>query len=150
MTKNQVIQMVGCVVAAILIFGGIAVTILGFIDNEGIEDGKSYDLAYTYLSDLKIPGVGSLGKGTIPGRTFDFADRNLPRNSIVVPLRDERGPLVFENASLKPGTVRKQRIKIAKREIEGIKYPAYEYVIWEFNLNHKTEQKHIPVVTPKK
>ena len=117
---------------------GLALAIMN--NGDGFEEGKSYALAYTYLSDIK--GVGA-------GRTFDFADRNLPRVSIVVPLEDARGPLVFENPNLKPGTVMKKRIKVAKRVIEGIEYPAYEYVIWGFNFNLKTKQEFIPMVTPK-
>src|SRR3989338_8516815 len=124
MNKKDAILVITLVAIAAILGTVLAIMTSG----DGFEEGKSYTLAYTYLSDIK--GVGA-------GRTFDFADRNLPRTSIVVPLKDARGPLVFENPNLRGGTVIKKRIKVSKRVIEGVEYPAYEYIIWEFNFTHK-------------
>lgn len=110
-------------------------------ESSRIEDGKEYALAYSYLVDFDTGGRG---------RVFDFSDRNLPRTSIVVPLADERGPLTRTNSALPPSTARKVREKVTARVIEGVEYPGYEYVMWEYNFTHATNQTHIPTVTPKK
>ncbi|MBI2057557.1 MAG: hypothetical protein HYT63_01040 [Candidatus Yanofskybacteria bacterium] len=132
-------------IATILIVGSGIVIALSYINSDGFEEGKNYALAYTYLSDIRVPG-----RGVVAGRTFDFADRNLPRNSIVVPLSDERGRLCWEDPLLAPGTVRKSRFYVQEQRVEGITYPGYWVVVWRFNFNTKSEQKHIPTVIPKK
>ena len=115
-----------------LIFGG----------GDGIEAGKTYALAYTYKATIK-------GEG--PARVFDFADRSLPRTSVVVPLRDRRGmPLVEENSSMSPSTVRKIEARVPTRVVEGVRYPGYTYVVWQYNLSVKSEQSVVPTVTPSK
>lgn len=112
-------------------------------DGDDIEEGKVYALAYTYKSDIK----GS----NLQGRVFDFADRNLPRPSILVPVRDERGiELVREYTNMAPSTVRKMRVRIREKVIEGVKYPAYEYVEWQFRFATREVQDHVPTVIPRK
>lgn len=111
-------------------------------DSDGIEDGKTYALAMTYKTTIK--------NGNVEGRVFDFADRNLPRTSILVPIRDERGvELVKEVDSMAPSTVRKVRIRVPRTVIEGVTYPAYEYVQWQFRYATREVQQHVPTVTPR-
>ena len=141
MTKNH---WHGISAGIALFFGAIIVIWFMSPVGDGFEEGKEYALAYTYLSYIKMPD-----ETTIQGRTFDFADRNLPRTSVVVPLRDSNGLLVLENRS-KPGTVTKFRRKVPKRIIDGVTYPAYEYIFWGFSFNLKSEQEFIPLVIPKK
>ena len=94
-------------------------------DSDGIVEGKVYGLAYTYKTDIK----GS----TVEGRVFDFADRNLPRTSILVPVRDARGiPLAREVDTMAPSTIRKMRVRVSAVKVEGVLYPAYEYVEWQY------------------
>lgn len=112
---------------------------------DGIENGKEYALAYSYKAILKT----SKGRLVGDGRVFDFADRNVPRTSIPVPLYDERGLLVRENSFLKPSTARKMRMRVMAKVVEGVEYPGYEYVVWEYNFSHVTNQTHIPVVIVK-
>ena len=131
---------------------GIAVIVFAFVlggayfmtaDNDGIEEGKVYALAYTYKANLK----GS----SIEGRVFDFADRNLPRTSILVPVRDARGiALVREVETMTPSTIRKMRIRVPAVKVEGVLYPAYEYVEWQYRLGTREPQSVVPTVIPKK
>lgn len=82
---------------------------------------------------------------------FDFADRNLPRVSIAVPAKDERGiELVKLNPNLPKSTVRKNLVRVPKRELEGVVYPAYKYVLWEYNLATVEIQGIDPPVIPKR
>lgn len=112
-------------------------------DSDGIQVGKNYQLAYSFLTDIKT------SQGTIPGRQFDFADRNLPRTSIIVPVRDERGIVIArENYDLPPSTIRKVQGHIPAKTIEGVTYPAYDYTAWEYHFSVKAPQEIIPTVTP--
>lgn len=114
--------------------------------DDGIENGKNYRLAATYKVRIEY----TAGK-TIPGRVFDFADRNLPRTSIAVPMEDTRGvPLVRINSKLPPSTVRKMFVQVPQQVVEGVVYPAYEYVLWEYSTA-SVEIQHIePPVVPKR
>ena len=115
-----------------LIFGG----------GDGIEAGKTYALAYTYKATIKGGGQA---------RVFDFADRSLLRTSVVVPLSDDRGmPLVRENTSLPVSTVRKIEASVPTRVVEGVTYPGYNYVEWQYHLSVVGPQSIIPVVKPSK
>ncbi len=114
--------------------------------DDGIQLGKNYKLAASYRAQIEM----SPGK-TIPGRVFDFADRNMPRSSIAVPTQDERGvTLVKLNTTLPPSTVRKSRVSVPKRVIEDVVYPAYEYVLWEYNLATVEVQGIDPPVIPRR
>ncbi|MDP3697221.1 MAG: hypothetical protein Q8R55_04305 [Candidatus Taylorbacteria bacterium] len=109
-----------------------------------IEEGVPYSLGYTYLADLEV-GDGQLERA----RVFDFSDRNLPEKSIIVPLVDANGiPLVRRNADLPINTVQKVRIQVPGRTVEGVAYPAYEFVRWEFNPSTTETQSIVPVIKP--
>lgn len=134
---------IGIVFGAVLIIG---VTYLFSGVNDGIELGRDYPLAYTYLTHIK-----QNDQRTIDGRIFDMADRSLPKPSILVPLRDERGvALTMPNASLKPNTIRKVKIDVPEKTIEGTLYPAYSYIQWQYNTSSSEVQTVIPTVTPAK
>jgi hypothetical protein len=112
-------------------------------DSDGIEEGKTYALAATYKAAIK----GS----SLEGRVFDFADRNLPRVSILVPVKDERGvAIVRENSNLPPSSVRKVRVQVTRKELEGVVYPGYEYIEWQYHAATVEIQNVTPLVTPKK
>lgn len=135
MNRNRII--VGGIIA--VGFGGLFYYGL-FGRGDGIENGKVYGLAYSYKATLK---------GGTPARVFDFADRNLPRTSVVVPLHDDRGmSLVRENRSLPPSTIRKVTASVPTRTVEGVIYPGYNYVEWQYHLGVKEPQSVVPVVTP--
>ena len=111
--------------------------------NDGIEVGRTYALAMSYKSTMKGSGA--------PSRVFDFADRNLPRTSIAVPLSDARGmPLVRENRNLPPSTVRKVRGSVPTMWVEGVRYPGYSYVEWQYHFGTEAVQSVIPTITPAK
>ena len=114
-------------------------------DGDGIEEGKNYRLAATYKVRIEYaPGK------TIPGRVFDFADRNLPRTSVAVPVEDARGiALVRQNSNLPKSTVRKSRIRVLKQVVDDVVYPAYEYVLWEYSTAIVEVQNIDPPVIPK-
>lgn len=132
--------LVGAAVVLIAVFVGYQFT---GSDSDGIEEGKVYALAATYKAAIK----GS----PLEGRVFDFADRNLPRVSILVPVRDERGvAIVKENPQLPPSTIRKVRVRVSRKELEGVVYPAYEYIEWQYHAAKVEIQSVTPVVTPKK
>ena len=130
--------------ASILI--ALVVFIVGFFiffpkGGDGIEISKNYALAYTYKATLK---------GGTPARVFDFADRNLPRLSVVVPLADERGmTLVRENRNLPPSTVRKVVGRVPTSVVESVTYPGYDYVLWEYHMSVKAPQSVVPEITPR-
>lgn len=138
MTRNRIVS-VGIIVS---VFGGVAVFGFWGRRGDGIEVGKTYALAYTYKATIKGGG---------PGRVFDFVDRNLPRTSVVVPIRDDRGmPLVEETPSMPPSSVRKIVASVPTRVVEGVTYPGYTYVVWQYNLGVKEPQSVVPTVTPSK
>lgn len=112
-----------------------------------IEEGKSYALAYSYKVYVK---ESAEAKTVEEGRIFDFADRNIPRSGIPVPISDGRNFLVRENLGLSPSTARKIRERVRARVWEGVKYPGYEFVVWEYNFAHTTNQTHVPTVVLKK
>lgn len=128
-----------------VVLGFLAVTAIVFNfgrSGDGIETGKTYALAYTYKVTIKGGG---------PGRVFDFADRSLPRTSIVAPVRDDRGmPLIEEISSMPPSSVRKIVASVPTRVVEGVTYPGYTYVVWQYNLGVKEPQSVIPEVKPRK
>lgn len=134
--------------AAIIGVAVVVVVLLGVQifsgPDDGIEDGKNYRLAATYKVQIEYAP-----NRKVPGRVFDFADRNLPRTSIAVPTADDRGiPLISVNPNLPKSMVRKTRVQVPSREIEGVIYPAYEYVLWEYNTA-SVEIQHIePPVVP--
>ncbi len=128
----------------LIVFIAIAVVVPWFIvgRGDGIEAGKVYGLAYSYKATLK---------GGMPARVFDFADRSLPRTSIVVPLVDDRDmPLVRENLNLPASTVRKVIGSVPTRRVEGVTYPGYTYVEWQYHLTVVGPQSVVPTVTPSK
>lgn len=141
------------VVVAIIAVGGL---INVFSDpDDGVEYDKVYGLAKSFPVEMEMPNGAA-----IPGRQFDFADRNVPVTSIVVPDKDPRGvPVVVWDNSLtlmktkagKPmGVVRKVLVKVMAREIEGEPYPAYEYPQWRYRLAYVDEAIHTPRVIPKR
>lgn len=139
MSRNKIAG-IGMVTLAFLGFSLVVLGLFGRGRGDGIEAGRAYALAYTYKVTIKGGG---------PGRVFDFADRSLPRTSIVVPLYDDRGmPLVRENQSLPPSTVRKVIASVPTRKMEGVTYPGYTYVLWEYNLGVKEPQSVVPTITP--
>ena len=130
---------VGMLIAIVATLGAL---IFGGGGGDGIENNKVYALAFTYKATIKGGG---------PARVFDFADRSLPRTSVVVPLRDRRGmPLVEETSAMPPSTVRKVVASVPTRVVEGVTYPGYTYVVWQYNLRVKSEQSVVPTVTPSK
>lgn len=140
MDKKQRNLFVGVLVAIVVIVMGIRYV---NSDGDGIVEGQEYGLAMTYKSVVEETGEDA--------RVFDFSDRNLPRTSILVPMRDERGiPLVVENPEMTPSTVRKIRVQVPKRVVEDVVYPAYEYVRWEFRFSTREVQGHVPNVTPRR
>ncbi|MBI2062598.1 MAG: hypothetical protein HYT64_02830 [Candidatus Yanofskybacteria bacterium] len=129
-----------CFLAAFVVVG--STYLLFGRSGDGIEAGKTYALAYTYKATLKGGG---------PARVFDFADRNLPRTSVIVPLNDDRGmPLVEEISSMPPSTVRKVVASVSTRVIEGVTYPGYTYVVWQYHLSVVGPQSVVPEVIPSK
>ncbi len=116
-------------------------------DRSTIEEWKVYKLGYTYLANLDLnDGKG----GTEAARVFDFSDRNLPERSIIVPLADANSiPLVERNPKLPASSIRKVRIRVAGRTIEGVEYPAYEFVRWEFNPGTTETQSVVPKMKPR-
>jgi hypothetical protein len=141
MFTQYVIFAVCFVALALTIFG--VILFRGLQKEDGIEVGKVYALAYTYKATMK-------GSGT-PVRVFDFADRNLPRASITAPLSDSRGmPLVRENTSLPPSSIRKVVGRVPTSKVERVTYPGYSYVLWEYHLSVTGPQSVIPVITPSK
>src|SRR3989344_8551272 len=134
---------VACVVAILVM--GLGIRMFSGPD-DGIEEGKAYKLAATYKVQIEYAP-----KNLVPGRVFDFADRNLPRTSIAVPMADDRGiALVMPNPKLPQSTVRKSRVQVPKRVVEDVVYPAYEYVLWEYNLSNVEIQSIDPPVVPKR
>ncbi len=127
------------------IFVVAVVSIIAFANfgrGDGIETNKVYALAFTYKATIKGGG---------DARVFDFADRSLPRTSVVVPVRDDRGmPLIEEVDSLPPSTVRKVVATVPTRVVEDVTYPGYTYVVWQYHLSVKSEQSVVPTVTPRK
>ncbi len=110
-----------------------------------IEEGVSYALGYTYLVDLEDDD-GNFERA----RVFDFADRNLPERSIIVPLEDANGILLVKrNPELPVNSVQKVQIQIAERNIEGVVYPAYEFVRWEYNPGTTEAQSVVPKMKPR-
>lgn len=123
--------------------------IVGLTDfsRSAIEEGVPYSLGYTYLVDLEYGDGEGISQRA---RVFDFADRNLPEKSIVVPLEDANGILLVKrNSELPVNSVQKVRIKIADRNIEGVVYPAYEFVRWEFNPGTTEAQSVVPKMKPR-
>jgi hypothetical protein len=130
-----------CGVAILAILG----TARLFSTTDGIETGKNYRLAASFGVDI------TQGKDKIPGRQFDFADRNLPQTSIVVPETDERGvKIAVFDTNLPPSTVKKVMVNVPERQIEGVKYPAYSYPQWRYNMGTVEIQSVRPTVVPKK
>jgi len=116
--------------------------LIGLGRGDGIEPGKTYALAYSYKATIK---------GGTPARVFDFSDRSLPRTSVVVPLRDDRGmPLVEEISSMPQSTVRKVVASVPTRTVEGVTYPGYTYVVWQYHLSVVGSQSVVPEVIPGK
>ncbi len=129
---------IGCIVTAMVLI------VLAFrnFGGDGIETGRTYALAYSYKAVIK---------GGTTARVFDFANRSFPRTSIVVPLYDDRGmPLVRENSDLPPSSVRKIVASVPTRTVEGVTYPGYTYVEWQYHLSVVGPQSVVPVVTPSK
>lgn len=131
-----------CVVAAAFVFGPR----LFSGPDDGIQNDKLYRLAATYRARIEYaPGK------TLPGRVFDFADRNLPRTSILVPVRDDRGvELVKINPGLPAGMLRKVIVQVPERIVEGVRYPAYTYPQWEYSPNVLEIQHVEPPVIPRR
>lgn len=143
---------VACVVAILVM--GLGIRMFSGPD-DGVEYDKVYGLAKSFPVEMEMPNGAA-----IPGRQFDFADRNVPVTSIVVPDKDSRGvPVVVWDESLtlmktkdgKPmGVVRKVLVKVLAREIEGEPYPAYEYPQWRYHLAYADEPIHTPRIIPKR
>lgn len=117
---------------------------------DGFEEGKNYGLAKTYPVKIEV----GLGK-TILGRQFDFTDANVGNGGVVrVPEKDPVGRLnVFrEDDSLPVSTVRKDRVKVPGRTIDGVSYPAYEFIEWRFRMRYRefVDLDNIPMVKPKR
>lgn len=130
-------------VVVVLVVALIGAMTSYFFGGDGFVANRTYAIAYSYKATIKGGGPAA--------RVFDFADRNLPRTSIVVPLRDDRGmPLVTENPNLPPSTVRKVVGIVPTREVEGVTYPGYSYVEWQYHLGVAEPQSVVPVVTPSK
>ena len=127
------------IAGTVIVLGAIA---LGeMFHDDGIEPGKTYALAYTYKATVK----------GVPYRVFAFKDRNLPRTDIAVPVQDERGmALVRENPNLPPSTIRKIIAMVPTRRVEGVTYPGYTYVLWEYRMSVKEPQGVVPEITPRK
>ena len=141
MTRGRIVDSSVLIIAFVTILGTFGFLFWN-LSYDGIEAGKTYALAYTYKVTIK-------GEG--PGRVFDFADRSLPRTSVVVPLRDRRGmSLVEENSAMPPSTVRKVVVSVPTRVVEGVTYPGNTYVVWQYHLSVKSEQSVVPTVTPRK
>ncbi|MBP9822343.1 MAG: hypothetical protein KBC81_02800 [Candidatus Pacebacteria bacterium] len=142
MTTSQKLVRAAATLALVLVLG-FAYTSWVSSDSDGIKEGQVYALAYTYKTTIK----GS----SVEGRVFDFADRNLPRTSILVPVQDGHGIfLTKENPSLPESTVRKMRVRVPMIKIEGVTYPGYEYVEWQYHLGTTATQSVVPTVIPRK
>lgn len=141
--KSKVVVLV--TMACILAVVAFVLRTMGGAVASTIEEGVPYGIGYSYLADLDM-GDGQVERA----RVFDFADRNLPERSLVVPLKDLNNvPLVVANFELPVGTVQKVRIMIAERSIEGVVYPAYEFVRWEYRFETTEKQSVVPVLKPR-
>lgn len=142
MTKDQKL-FVGVGVVVLLLVIGFWVYFLSSQDDK-VEKGKVYSLAFTYLAKLQMPD----GK-VVPGRMFDFVDRNVVKSK-PAPLSDGRSTIVVEDLGMRTGTVVLLEKKIPSRTIEGIEYPAQEWSEWHFNFNQKSRQDFVPTIIVKK
>src|SRR3989338_1590611 len=92
---------------------------------DGVEEGKTYGLAKTFPVKIEVaPGR------TIPGRQFDLTDRGVGIGYVIVSEKDTNGIVnnFREDGSIPASSVRKDRVKVLGRTIEGTNYPGYEFL----------------------
>ena len=138
-------------VAAIIIGLVLLVFFVGFFlarsNRPEIEEGKVYKLGYTYKAELPIGGTSS---GTVEARVFDFQDRNMPEKSIIVPLFYGNGVQMIKLDNFLPeGTVQLERVKFSGGNIDGVEYPAFEFLRWKYNPGITEPQSVVPKMKPR-
>ncbi len=121
-------------------------------ERPGIEEGQEYSFGYTYVADMRRPEVvdDQSEGGTERVRVFDFSDRNFPEKSIIVPLDNGNGvPVLVLNPALSPNTIILMRVRLSQRMIDGVTYPDYEFLRWEYNVGKQEPQSIIPTLKPR-
>jgi hypothetical protein len=117
----------------------ITSTVSAFTADE-FEYGKSYGL----VSVKKVQFSGGN-----EGMAFEFADRNLPRTSIVVPFRLPNDPIEFpmvvEDKTLPPGTAVPKAIRRGVQKFDGISYTGFVFPQWRYN----PDIPEMPTIAPR-
>ena len=121
----------------IAIFVAMLFLVAGFLGLRGCSRGDVPPNTEIPISVMLRHPV-QLDGDAVPGRLFEFVDRNGPLGpSVIIPLKNKAGvELVRLDSGMSPGTIKFVDIHMPARVVDAVRYPEGTIRVVYYNVHH--------------